>query len=63
MAAGSSMEQVVSATFILAEETDFAGMTEERSKWFSKDPTARQGAQLPIRPTCMKVSMAVIAEG
>ena len=62
-AAGSSMEQVVSATFILAEETDFAGMNEEWRKWFSKDPPARQGAQLPIRPKGMKVSIAVIAEG
>jgi 2-iminobutanoate/2-iminopropanoate deaminase len=63
MAAGSSMDRVVSATFILAEETDFAGMNEEWSRWFSKDPPARQGAKLPIRPKGMKVSIAVIAEG
>lgn len=62
-AAGSSMEQVVSATFILAEEADFAGMNEEWSTWFAKDPPARQGAKLPIRPKGMKVSIAVIAEG
>jgi 2-iminobutanoate/2-iminopropanoate deaminase len=62
-AAGSSMDQVVSATFILAEEADFAGMNEEWSKWFAKDPPARQGAKLPIRPKGMKVSIAVIAEG
>ncbi|HEV8123337.1 MAG TPA: RidA family protein [Gemmatimonadales bacterium] len=61
--AGSSMDQVVSATFILAEETDFAGMNEEWSKWFPRDPPARQGAKLPIRPKGMKVSIAVIAEG
>lgn len=61
-AAGSSMDQVVSATFILAEETDFAGMNEEWSKWFAKDPPARQGAKLPIRPKGIKVSIAVIAE-
>lgn len=61
-AAGSSMDQVVSATFILAEETDFAGMNEEWSKWFAKDPPARQGAKLPIRPKGLKVSIAVIAE-
>lgn len=53
----------MSATFILAEEADFAAMNEEWSSWFSKDPPARQGAKLPIRPKGMKVSIAVIAEG
>jgi 2-iminobutanoate/2-iminopropanoate deaminase len=61
-AAGSSMDNVVSATFILDEETDFAGMNEEWGRWFSKDPPARQGAKLPIHPKGMKISIAVIAE-
>lgn len=61
-AAGSSMDKVVSATFILAEEGDFPGMNEEWGKWFPKDPPARQGAKLPVRPKGMKVSIAVIAE-
>lgn len=61
-AAGSSLEQGVSATFILGEESDFAGMNEEWGKWFPKDPPARQGAKLPIRPKGMKISIAVIAE-
>ena len=61
-AAGSSMSKVVSATFILAEESDFAGMNEEWSNWFSVTPPARQGAKLPIRPKGMKVSIAAIAE-
>ena len=61
-AAGSSLAKVVSATFILAEESDFAGMNEEWVKWFPIDPPARQGAKLPIRPKGMKVSIAVIAE-
>ena len=61
-AAGSSMDKVVSATFILAEETDFIGMNEEWGRWFPKDPPARQGAKLPIRPKGMKISIAVIAE-
>jgi len=61
-AAGSSLAKVVSATFILAEESDFAGMNEEWVKWFPIDPPARQGAKLPIRPKGMKVSVAVIAE-
>ena len=62
-AANSSLEQVVSATFILAEESDFAGMNEEWLKWFTTDLPARQGAKLPIRPKGMKISIAVIAEG
>ena len=61
-AAGSSLAKVVSATFILAQESDFAGMNEEWEKWFPVDPPARQGAKLPIRPKGMKVSIAVIAE-
>ena len=61
-AAGSSMEKVVNATFILGEESDFPGMNEEWAKWFPRDPPARQGAKLPIRPKGMKVSIAVIAE-
>jgi len=62
-AAGSSMENAVSATFILAEESDFAGMNEEWGKWFPNDPPARQGAKLPISPKGMKISIALIAEG
>jgi 2-iminobutanoate/2-iminopropanoate deaminase len=61
-AAGSSLEQVVSATFILAEDADFAGLNEEWLKWFAQNPPARQGAKLPVRPKGMKVSIAVIAE-
>jgi 2-iminobutanoate/2-iminopropanoate deaminase len=61
-AAGSSLDKVVSATFILGDENDFAGMNEEWGKWFPKDPPARQGAKLPIRPKGMKISIAVIAE-
>jgi len=61
-AAGSSLDKVVSATFILAEDEDFAGMNEEWVKWFAKDPPARQGAKLPVRPKSIKVSIAVIAE-
>ena len=61
-AAGSSLEKVVSATFVLAEDTDFAGMNEEWVKWFHNDPPARQGAKLPVRPKDIKISVAVIAE-
>jgi 2-iminobutanoate/2-iminopropanoate deaminase len=61
-AADSSLEKVVSATFILGDERDFAGLNEEWVRWFPKDPPARQGAQLPIHSKGMKVSIAVIAE-
>jgi 2-iminobutanoate/2-iminopropanoate deaminase len=61
-AAGSSLEQVVSATFILAHESDYAGFNEEWVRWFPTDPPARQGAKLPITPLGMKLSIAVIAE-
>ena len=61
-AAGSSLERVVSATVILLEEDDFAGMNEEWVKWFPENPPARQGAKLPVRIPGMKVSIAAIAE-
>jgi len=60
-AAGTSLERVVSATVILLEETDFAGMNEEWVNWFPTPP-ARQGAKLPVRIPGLKVSIAVIAE-
>jgi len=62
-AAGSSLERVVSATVILLEEADFAGMNEEWVKWFPVNPPARQGAKMPVRVPGMRVSIAVIAEG
>src|SRR5580700_10496639 len=61
-AAGTSLERVVSATVILLEETDFAGMNEEWIKWFPSNPPARQGAKLPVRIPGMRVSIAAIAE-
>jgi 2-iminobutanoate/2-iminopropanoate deaminase len=61
-AAGSSLEQAVSATWILGEESDFAGMNEEWGKWFPNDPPARQGAKLAIHPKGMKISIALVAE-
>jgi 2-iminobutanoate/2-iminopropanoate deaminase len=61
-AAGTSLERVVSATVILLEESDFAGMNEEWVKWFPVDPPARQGAKLPVRVPGLRVSIAAIAE-
>ena len=60
--AGTSMEKIASATVILAEEYDFAGMNEEWMRWFPTNPPARQGAKLPARIPGLKVSIAVIAE-
>ena len=61
-AAGTSMEKIASATVILADENDFAGMNEEWMRWFPTNPPARQGAKLPARIPGLKVSIAVIAE-
>jgi 2-iminobutanoate/2-iminopropanoate deaminase len=60
--AGSSLDKVVSATVILADEDDFAGMNTEWLKWFSRNPPARQGAKLPVRIAGLKISIAAIAE-
>jgi 2-iminobutanoate/2-iminopropanoate deaminase len=61
-AAGSSLDRAVSATVILAEESDFAGMNSEWVRWFPVDPPARQGAKLPVKVPGLKVSIAMIAE-
>lgn len=60
--AGSSLDKIVSATIVLADEDDFAGMNEEWLKWFPSNPPARQGAKLPARIPGLKVSIAAIAE-
>jgi 2-iminobutanoate/2-iminopropanoate deaminase len=61
-AAGSSLDKAVSATVVLADEDDFAGLNEEWLRWFPVDPPARQGAKLPVRIPGLKVSIAMIAE-
>ena len=60
--AGSSLDKIVSATIVLADEDDFPGMNEEWVKWFPTNPPARQGAKLPARIPGLKVSIAAIAE-
>ena len=59
---GSSLERAVSATFILADPADFAGMNEEWKRWFAVDPPARQGAKLPLDVPGLRISIALIAE-
>jgi 2-iminobutanoate/2-iminopropanoate deaminase len=61
-AAGSSLDKIVSATVILADEAEFGGMNEEWIRWFPSEPPARQGAKLPVRIPGLKISIAVIAE-
>jgi 2-iminobutanoate/2-iminopropanoate deaminase len=61
-AAGSSLDELVTATFLLADEDDLAGMNEEWLRWFPSNPPARQGAKLPARIPGLKVSIAAIAE-
>jgi len=61
-AAGSSIDKIVSATVILADENDFAGLNEEWLRWFPANPPARQGAKLPVKIPGLKVSIAAIAE-
>ena len=61
-AAGSGLGKIVSATFILRDEADFAGLNAEWVRWFPENPPARQGARMPVQVAEMKVSIAVIAE-
>ena len=61
-AAGSSIAKIVSATVILVDGDDFAGMNEEWVKWFPAEPPARQASQLPVRIPGMRLSIAAIAE-
>jgi 2-iminobutanoate/2-iminopropanoate deaminase len=60
-AAGSGLDRALSATVILAEEEDFAGMNEEWLRWFPVEPPARQGAKLPVRVPGLKISIAMVA--
>lgn len=60
--AGSSLDKLVSATVVLADEDDFAGMNEEWLRWFPTNPPARQGAKLPVRIPGLKISIAAVAE-
>jgi 2-iminobutanoate/2-iminopropanoate deaminase len=61
-AAGSSMDRVVNATFVLTRPEDFGGMNEEWARWFPKNPPARSGARHPLAVEGLLISMAVIAE-
>ena len=60
-AAGSSLDRIVSVTFVLGDEADFAGMNEEYLRWFPANPPARSGAKMPMRLPGLKISIAAIA--
>lgn len=60
--AGSSLDKVVSATVVMADEDEFSGMNEEWLRWFPSNPPARQGAKLPVKIPGLKISIAAIAE-
>ena len=62
-AAGSSLDRVASATVILRDDDDFAGLNEEWRRWFPVHPPARQAARLPVKVEGLRISIAVIAEG
>jgi len=61
-AAGSSLDRIVSATFILRDPEDFEGMNEEWERWFPTDPPARQGAKLPVAINGFRISIAIVAQ-
>jgi 2-iminobutanoate/2-iminopropanoate deaminase len=61
-AAGSSLEKILSMTFVLRDPEDFAGMNEEWIACFPEDPPARQGAKLPIDTPGLLISIAAVAE-
>jgi len=61
-AAGSSLDKIVSMTFILADPADFPGMNEEWRRWFPDSLPARQGAKFPLEIPGMRLSVAAIAE-
>lgn len=62
VAAGSSLERVVSVQFLLTNPEDFAGFNEEWARWFPHDPPARSGARHPLAVQDLRISIAVVAE-
>jgi 2-iminobutanoate/2-iminopropanoate deaminase len=61
-AAGSSMDKVVSVTFLIRHPEDFAGMNEEWMRWFPTDPPARTGGKHPLEVDGLRISIAAFAE-
>ena len=61
-AAGSSIDRVVNATFVLARPEDVGGMNEEWARWFATNPPARSGAKHPAPAPGLLISIAAVAE-
>jgi 2-iminobutanoate/2-iminopropanoate deaminase len=61
-AAGSSLEHVANAQFLLTNPEDFAGFNEEWARWFPHDPPARSGAKHPLAVPDLRISIGVVAE-
>ena len=61
-AAGSSIDKVVSATFVLTRPEDFGGMNEVWARWFPTNPPARSGARHPLQVENLLISIVAIAE-
>jgi 2-iminobutanoate/2-iminopropanoate deaminase len=61
-AAGSSVDRVANAFFLLTNPEDFAGFNEEWARWFATDPPARSGAKHPLAVPNLRISITVIAE-
>jgi 2-iminobutanoate/2-iminopropanoate deaminase len=61
-AAGSSMDRIVNATFVLARPEDIGGLNEEWLRWFSHHLPARSGAKHPAPAPGLLISIAAIAE-
>ena len=62
VAAGSSMDRVANAFFLLTNPEDFAGFNEEWARWFPTDPPARSGAKHPLANPNFRISVSVVAE-
>ena len=62
VAAGSSLERVVSVQFLLTNPEDFAGFNEEWARWFEKDLPARSGARHPLAIPGLRISITAVAE-
>src|SRR5262245_52749358 len=62
VAAGTSLDRVATAFFLLTHPDDFPGFNEEWARWFSTDPPARSGAKHPLDNPNLRISVSVIAE-
>ena len=61
-AAGSSIDRIANATFVLSNPEDVAGMNAEWVRWFGDRLPARSGAKHPAPAPGLLISIAVIAE-